>query len=117
LGHFRPGARAVTLTGALSTFSVQTPALAAAALRIHASADTVGSALSAAVSASGQAGAFGGEPIEAAYIAMCARAQTAMQEIEATIHDLAGNVAAAAVGYIVTDQGVVPVKDLFGAKP
>lgn len=48
---------------------------------------------------------------------MCARAQTAMQEIEATIHDLAGNVAAAAVGYIVTDQGVVPVKDLFGAKP
>lgn len=103
--------------GALSSFCVQTPALAAAALQVGASAATVGSARSAAASASGQAGAFGGEPIEAAYLAMCSRAQTAMGEIEATIHQLAGNVAAAAVGYLVTDRGVVPVGDLFGAKP
>lgn len=48
---------------------------------------------------------------------MCARAQTAMEEIERTVHQLAANVAAAAVGYIVTDRGIVPVKDLFGAKP
>lgn len=96
---------------------MHTPALAAGAIQIDVSAATVGSARSAAASASGQAGAFGGEPIEAAYIAMCSRAQTAMEEIETTIHQLSGNVAAAAVGYIVTDQGIVPVKDLFGAKP
>jgi hypothetical protein len=101
----------------VSSFTVQTPALAAAAIQIDAGASTVGSARSAAASASGQAGAFGGESIEAAYITMCDRAQTAMEEIQTTIQQLSGNVAAAAVGYIVTDQGVVPVKDLFGAKP
>jgi uncharacterized protein YukE len=101
----------------MSSFTVNTPELAAAAVQINGSAATVGSARSAAASASGQAGAFGGEPIEAAFIGMCNRALSAMQEIETTIHQLSGNVAAAAVGYIVTDQGIVPVKDLFGAKP
>ena len=58
----------------MSSFTVQTPALAAAAMTIGTAADGVSSARSAAASASGQAGAFGGEPIGGAFSAMCGRA-------------------------------------------
>ena len=43
----------------MSSFTVHTPTLAAAAVLIHATAGTVGEAQSAAASAAGQAGAFG----------------------------------------------------------
>lgn len=101
----------------MSSFTVHTPALAAAAIVINASSHSVGDARSAAASAAGQAGAFGGEPIGGAYEAMCARAQTAMQELESTIQSLGRNTAAAAVGYLVTDHGVVPISGLPGFKP
>lgn len=93
----------------MSSFTVHTPVLAAAALIIEAGARSAGDARSAAASAAGQAGAFGGEPIGGAYGAMCARAQAAVQELETTMHALSANVAAAAVGYLVTDQGVIPI--------
>jgi hypothetical protein len=101
----------------MSSFTVNTPALAAAALTISVNAGSVGDARSAAQSASGAAGAFGGEPIGAAFLDMCSRAQDATSALQATMESLARNTAAAATGYLVTDQGVVPTKALPGFKP
>ncbi|HEY3728698.1 MAG TPA: hypothetical protein VGL51_16090 [Solirubrobacteraceae bacterium] len=100
----------------MSTFSVKTPALAAAAVTIDATTGSIRSAQSAVSSASGQAGAFGGEPIGAAFDAMCGRAQAATGELEQTMQELSRNVAAASVGYLVTDQGIVPTDALPGFK-
>ena len=101
----------------MSSFTVHTPALAAAALAISANANSVGDANSAAQSASGAAGSFGGEPIGAAFIDMCIRAQEATQALQTTMQSLSHNVAAASVGYLVTDQGIVPTKALPGFTP
>jgi hypothetical protein len=100
----------------MSSFTVHTPALAAAALAISATAGNVGDAKSAAQSAAGSAGSFGGEPIGAAFIDMCARARGAADELQTTMESLSRNVAAASVGYLVTDQGIVPTKALPGFK-
>jgi uncharacterized protein YukE len=100
----------------MSGFTVKTPALAAAALTIDATTGSVRSAQSAASSASGQSGAFGGEPIGGAFDSMCTRAQAAIRELEQTMQSLSRNVAAAAVGYLVTDQGIVPTSALPGFK-
>lgn len=100
----------------MSSFTVKTPALAAAAVTISATAGSVTSAHSAAASAAGQAGGFGGEPIAGAFTSMCSRAQAATNELEQTMRSLSGNVAAAAVGYLVTDQGIVPTSALPGFK-
>lgn len=104
----------------MSSFTVHTPTLAVAAVTISTTAASVTAAQSAAASAAGQEGAFGGEPIGSAFASMCTRAQTAMSDLEQTLHSLSGNVAAAAVGYLVTDQGVVPISALHeygGFKP
>jgi hypothetical protein len=101
----------------MSTFRVQTPALAAAAVMIGGTGSAAGTANRAAASAAGQAGAFGGEPITSAFLGMCSRAQQATAELETTVGALSQNVAAAAVGYLVTDRGVVPIKHLMGFKP
>lgn len=45
---------------------------------------------------------------------MCSRAQTAMSEIETTVQSLATNVGAAALGYLITDRGVIPESKLPG---
>lgn len=100
----------------MSSLTVNTPALAAAALAISANATSVGDAQSAAQSASAAFGAFGGEPIGAAFLDMCTRAQTATGALQTTMESLSRNVAAASVGYLVTDQGVVPTKALPGFK-
>jgi len=100
----------------MSSFTVSTPALAAAALTISANAGSVNDANSAARSASAAAGAFGGEPIGAAFLDMCSRAEGATQALQTTMESLARNTAAAATGYLVTDQGVVPTKALPGFK-
>jgi hypothetical protein len=101
----------------MSKLHVNTPALAAAAVTIGATGGAANDAHQAASSASGQAGAFGGEPITGAFLNMCSRAQQATAELETTVTSLSRNVAAAAVGYLVTDRGVVPVKALPGFKP
>jgi hypothetical protein len=100
----------------MATFSVQTPALAAAAIRINGAATTGQSASSAVQSLEGYAGGFEGEPIGAAYLAMAGRAATAVDDLVGIMQALSRNVAAASAGYLVTDQGVVPFKDLFGTK-
>jgi uncharacterized protein YukE len=96
----------------MSQFSVNPEVLNAAATTIATTTSGVTTARSAAQSASGQAGAFGGEPIGAAFLAMCSRAQAATTELETTMQSLARNVEAAALGYVVTDRGVVPAKAL-----
>ena len=101
----------------MSSLTVHTPALAAAALAISANAGSVGDAKTAAGSAAGAAGSFGGESIGGAFSDLCTRAQDAMGSLEATMNSLSRNVAAASVGYLVTDQGVVPTKMLPGFKP
>jgi hypothetical protein len=100
----------------MSSFTVHTPALAAAALAISGNARNVGDARSAAASAAGSAGSFGGEPIQASFTDMCTRAQDAAQALETTMQSLSHNVAAASVGYLVTDQGIVPTNALPGFK-
>jgi len=101
----------------MSYFKVVTPTLAAAALMIDGNAESVRSAGSSASSAAGQEGAFAGEQIAGAFAAMCVRAQQATEELEGTMQDLSRNVAAAAVGYLVTDRGIVPIRDMPGFKP
>jgi hypothetical protein len=101
----------------VTQFKVQTPVLAAAASVINAAAKHAGSAETAASSAAGQEGAFGGEPIGAAFGEMCGRATTATQELETTAPTLARNVAAASLGYLNTDRGIVAMYRLPGFKP
>jgi hypothetical protein len=94
----------------MSSFQVMTPTLAAAAAEIYATADHVGSAGSAIPTA--QQGAFGSEAIGAAFGDMCVRAHEATAELEQTLGMLSRNVAAASVGYLVTDQGIVAIARL-----
>lgn len=98
----------------MSALTVVTPALAAASVQINSTAACAASARAAAVAAAGQSGAFGGEPIGAIFLDMCSRAQTAMSEIETTVQSLATNVGAAALGYLITDRGVIPEAKLPG---
>jgi uncharacterized protein YukE len=100
----------------MTSFTVKTPVLAAAAITIETTAATVGNARSAASSAAGAAGAFGGESIGGAFTSMCSRAQQATEELETVMHSLSRNVASAAVGYLVTDQGIVPTNAMPGFK-
>jgi hypothetical protein len=101
----------------MSYFKVVTPTLAAASLMIDGNAESVRSAGSSASSAAGQQGAFASEQIAGAFAAMCVRAQHATEELEGTMRELSRNVAAAAVGYLVTDRGIVPIRDMPGFKP
>lgn len=98
-------------------FTVETQILATAAHMIAGASQLAGSAQSAAASVAGSEGAFGNEPIAAAFFEMCGRAQTATGEIENTLQTLSRNVAAAALGYLVTDRGVVAMYQLPGFKP
>ena len=98
-------------------FTVETQTLAAAAQMIAGAGRLAGSAQAAAASVAGSEGAFGNEPIAAAFLEMCGRAQEATGEIEGTLQTLSHNVAAAALGYLVTDRGVVAMYRLPGFKP
>lgn len=101
----------------MTQFKVQTPQLAAAAPVINSAGSQAGSAMTTATTAAGQEGAFGGEPIGAVFAEMCGRAQGATSELEQTAQSLARNVAMAALGYLNTDRGIVPMFRLPGFKP
>ena len=97
---------------AMSTFSVLTPALVVASSEIY---KTGIYATEAALAASPSSqGAFGSEPIGDAFAVMCGNAQQAMEELAQTVGMLSRNVAAAGVGYLVTDQGIVPIAAIPG---
>jgi hypothetical protein len=101
----------------MSGFTVDTKALAHAAQMIAGAGQLAGSAQSATAGVAGQEGAFGNEPIAAAFAEMCGRAQTATGEIETTAVTLSRNVGAASLGYLVTDKGVVAMYRLPGFSP
>ena len=87
---------------------VQVAALEAAAAII--SNAGVGAELAASqIGAAGSdGGAFGGEPAGAAFTGACARGASAVRSIAGALDQLALNTAAAAEGYVVTDEGVIP---------
>lgn len=91
---------------------VQTPELAVASAALTRLGADLGDARNAVSAAQGQVGAFGDEPIAGAFGAMCGAATSAITEYEQTMSSLALNVANAAVGYVTTDEGVIPVKTL-----
>ena len=109
-------ARTSARHAAMLSFTVRTPALAAAALSIGANPNSVGDANSAAQSASGAAGSFGDEPVQAAFIDMCIRAQSGTRALQTTMQSLSHNVRRRLGRLLVTDQGVVPTKALSGFK-
>jgi len=89
----------------MSTFKVLTPTLAAAAGMVDSTAGYVNSAGTAV--SPGQAGAFGSEPIGAAFSAMCERVQQVTDELEQTVGELSRNLMMASMGYLQTDQGIL----------
>jgi Excreted virulence factor EspC, type VII ESX diderm len=103
----------------MGKIDVQTPELAVAASAIGRLSGEIGEAESAVSSAQGSAGAFGDEPIAGAFSAMCGQAASALGEYDQTLTTLSQNVAKASLGYVTTDEGVIPVKWLGkeGANP
>lgn len=92
----------------LGEIRVQVAALeSAAAIIANAS---IGAELAARqIRGAGQSGgAFGGEPAGAAFTGACTRGASAVESISAALEQLAINTAAAAEGYVVTDQGAIP---------
>lgn len=92
----------------MSEFAVETEQLAAAAPVIGAAALVARSAQGGVASAAGNEAAFGAEPIGAAFADMCGRAQQAIGELQETTETLSRNVAAAGMGYLNTERGIVP---------
>ena len=104
----------------MSRIQVQTPLLAAAAGVIGSLADRAGDAHDDAAAAEASAPAFGGEPAGAAFEHACLDGMRAATELQSTIEQLSQNVAMAALGYLNTDQGVIPItalEKLGGFKP
>jgi hypothetical protein len=99
---------------------VQTPVLAAAAGVIGSLADRAGAAHDDAASAEASATAFGGEPAGAAFSHACLDGMRAAAEIQSTVQELSTNVGMAALGYLNTDLGVIPIdalQKMGGFKP
>lgn len=99
----------------MTSFDVVTDALMNASSTIAGAAGVVAAADASAASASGQDGAFDGEPIGATFSAMCSRARSTTEELERTLRSLAHCVQSAAEGYLVTDQGIVAASSVAGA--
>lgn len=91
--------------------------LAEGASAIAAAADQVSGAGSVLAGVSGDASAFGGEVPQGAFSDMCAAAEHAVEDLASTTAQLANAVGAAAVGYLTTDEGVIPMAALAGFKP
>jgi hypothetical protein len=99
---------------------VQTPVLAAAAGVIGSLQDTAAEGRAAARSAHEGTASFGGEPAGAMFSDACAMGVRAIDEIDRTVGALSHNVAMAALGYLNTDEGVIPMSALTkfgGFKP
>lgn len=99
----------------MTSFQVVPAELSSASSLIGSAGDVVTGAESAAASAQGMAGAFGGEPIEAAFTAACGRAVVAINALATTIGTLANCVQAAGEGYLITDHGIIAAGGVPGA--
>ena len=93
---------------------MQTPVLAAAAGVIGSLAGRAGDAHADAAAAEGAATAFGGEPAGGAFIHACLEGMKAAAELQSTVQQLSTNIGMAALGYLNTDVGVIPLSALEG---
>jgi hypothetical protein len=96
----------------MGQIQVTTPELAVAAVAIGRLGSDLGEARAAISAAQGEVGAFGDEPIGSAFAQMCERASQATAEFDQTTSQLSHNVAMASLGYVTTDEGVIPVRTL-----
>jgi hypothetical protein len=99
----------------MTSFQVVPAELTSASSLIASAGNVVNGAESAAASAQGMAGAFGGEPIEGAFGAACGRAALAINALATTIGTLANCVQAAGEGYLITDHGIIAAAGVPGA--
>jgi hypothetical protein len=99
----------------MTSFQVVPAELSGASTLIRSAGDVLSAAESAAVSAQAMGGAFGGEPIEAAFDAACGRAVAALGALVTTIGTLANCVQAAGEGYLITDHGIIAAAGVPGA--
>jgi hypothetical protein len=99
----------------MSSFQVVPAELTAASGLISSAGSVLDGAETAAAAAQGMAGAFGGEPIEGAFVSACARASQAILALATTVGTLAGCVQAAGEGYLVTDHGIIRAGGVPGA--
>jgi hypothetical protein len=98
----------------MSSFQVVPAELTAAGGLISSAGSVLTGAEMAAVAAQGMAGAFGGEPMQGAFISACGRASQAILALGSTVSTLAGCVQAAAQGYLVTDHGIIQAGGVAG---
>lgn len=90
----------------MSSFTVDSDLLAAAAPVIRLAATNAGDGSKQVRHTRSNADAFGNEPILEVFLNMTVHADEALGAIEETTGALAANVAAAALGYLHTDEGV-----------
>lgn len=101
----------------IGTIQVQVAALESAASIIANASIEADLAAGQIRSAGGSAGAFGGEPAGDAFTSACTRGASAVSSIADALEQLAVNTAAAAEGYVITDQGAIPTSfGLFDVK-
>jgi phage-related minor tail protein len=96
----------------MAQINVVAPELALGAQAIGRQSSEIAAAKSAIGTAEGEAGAFGGEPIAAAFTTMCSNASDSLEQYGDVLTQLSQNVALAALGYVNTDEGVIPVTTL-----
>jgi acyl-CoA synthetase (NDP forming) len=99
----------------MTSFAVVPAELTSASSLIGSAASVLNGAESAAESAEGMAGAFGGEPIEAAFSAAGRRAAMTINALASTVNTLANCVQAAGEGYLITDHGIIAAAGVPGA--
>jgi uncharacterized protein YukE len=92
----------------MDAIRVEVAALQAAAGVIADASDSARFATGRIRTASEDTGAFGGEPAGEAFLGACTRAIGAVEAIGDVLDQLSTNTSAAAMGYLVTDEGAIP---------
>src|SRR4051794_22239622 len=100
----------------MGDIKVQHESMAHGAAAIHAGAGELTNAMAALRDAQAAGGAFGGEAPGEAFFSAVAAGASALRELESTVDALSQNVAAAAVGYLTTDFGVIPERMLHSGQ-
>lgn len=90
------------------TIRVQVGALQAGASLFQNAGATAQLGATMVRSAGADAGAFGGEPVGAAFSGACSRGGDALGSISDALTQLSRNTAAAGEGYVMTDRGAIP---------
>jgi hypothetical protein len=98
------------VTPAIGALEVNSDSLAGSAALIGNVGENLWVAHASMTAVEAAADAFGGELPGAAFAGVCALGRDALEQIGDTTRQLAQTVAAASVGYVTTDAGVIPAK-------